>query len=327
MKLSAADSELLYLLESNADLSFKQLAKRARCKEYTVRRAFHRFLSQGLITGRAVYVNTMRLGLTDHALYFSLGPHSSKGEHPVIRALQLSPFVRWLADVGGVFDYSVTFLAPSVGEVREFLDKVSTKYKNAFLGKQLALRTYMVRYPRRYLSNQRSWSSPFAMGQPEKLVTIDATDQAILFRLSNGSFETDVRVAQAVGISPSALTRRIANLKEKEVLVGHTYRVNMGLLGYSSFRILLVMKRLGTDLRERMVAFCQTHIAVRIMIESFGSWDYELELELPHTRAIKQFTSALHDAFMNEIYTLQVIPIFQHLKYSGYPNGKYLTQA
>jgi DNA-binding Lrp family transcriptional regulator len=322
MILSQAESELLYLLESNANLSFKQLGKIAHCKEYTVRRAFHSFVKRGIITGRAVYVDTMRLGLTDHALYFSLAGSHSREENSLLKEFQRSRLVRWLADVGGTFDYSVTFLSPSVGQVREFLDMVSLKYKNVFLGKQLALRTYMVRYPRRYLSKQRSWSEPFAMGSNSEQIIIDSTDQAILFRLSNNSFETDAKVAASVGVSASALARRLANLREKKILVGHTYRVNMSLLGYSSFRVLLVMKRLGADLRENMLKFCQKHIAVRILIESFGSWDYELELELPHTRAIKQFTGALYEAFSQDIYTLQVIPIFQHLKYSGYPHGE-----
>lgn len=319
MQLNQLQSDLLYLLESNAALSFSELARIADCREHTVRRAFHAFVKMGLITGRSVYVNTMKLGLTDHALYFSVSAEDASGEHPLIKSLQNSHMVRWLADVGGAFDYSVTFLATSVSEVREYIDSLTARHRDVFLGKQLALRTYMVRYPRRYLSKHRGWSDQFAMGETVSPVEIDDTDRAILYQMSSSGFRSDAQVSQRVGISPSVLTRRLSRLREQEIVVGHTYRVNMALLGYSSFRILLTMKRLGSDLRRRMLAFCQKHIAVRILIESFGSWDYELELELPHTRAIKQLTGALHQEFSHEIYSLQVIPIFQHLKYLGYP--------
>jgi DNA-binding Lrp family transcriptional regulator len=319
MRLRDGDDKLLHLLESNADRSFKELARMARCREHTVRRAFHRFVRTGLITGRTVYINTMKLGLTDHALYFSISQADTKGEHPFIKALKQSSLVRWLADVGGAFDYSATFLASSVGDVRAFLDRATVKYRETFLGKQLALRTYMVRFPRRYLSAAGQWRGQFEMELSSDQVAIDSVDRQILYGLSNSGFSTDADIARAIKISPSVFHRRRVALEDKGVIVGHTYRLNMTMLGYSSFRVLVTMKRLGADLRRRMLSFCVKHVSVRVLIESFGSWDYELELELPHSKAIKELTTALHHEFIHDIHSLQVIPIFQHLKYSGYP--------
>jgi len=319
MRLRDGDEELLQLLESNADRSFKELARKARCKEHTVRRAFHRFVRQRLITGRAVYIDTFKLGLTDHALYFSLSQMGDGAEHPFIKALRQSSLVRWLADVGGTFDYSATFLSASVGDVRTFLDRSAMKHRETFLGKQLALRTYMVRFPRRYLSGREMWREVFEMESSPAQQTVDPLDKKILYSLCNSGFSTDADIARSLHLSASVFHRRCAALKERGIILGHTYRLNMGLLGYKSFRILVTMKRLGADLRRRMLAFCHSQPSIRVLIESFGSWDYELELELPDTQEIKLLTGALHRDFLHDIHSLQVIPIFQHLKYSGYP--------
>jgi DNA-binding Lrp family transcriptional regulator len=319
MQLNDLDSRILYLLESNADSSFRVLADLADSEEHIVRRAFHRLVKHGIITGRSLYVDTMGLGYTDYALYFSLKSSSLKEQQSLIRSFVNSPLVRWVADVGGGFDYAVTFLSQSTAEVRHFLDRVSQKHQDAFVGKQLALRTYMIRYPRRYLSPNSKGSSAFVMGGKETKLVADPLDKAILNHLSRGEFSKDNEVAHALRISPSTVTRRVAAMRESEILLGDTYRLNMGALGYSSYRVLVTMKRLGADLRQRVLTFCNHQVAVRILVESFGSWDYEMEIELRDNRDIKQFTTCLYEAFPHDVEKVQVIPVFEHLVYKGFP--------
>jgi hypothetical protein len=108
-------------------------------------------------------------------------------------------------------------------------------------------------------------------------------------------------------------------MRESETLLGDTYRLDMGMLGYSSYRVLITMKRLGADLRQRVLKFCERQLAVRILVESFGSWDYEMEIELRDRREIKQITTCLYEAFPQDVENVQVIPVFEHLVYKGFP--------
>jgi len=319
MLLNELDSKILYLLESNADRSFRVIADLADSEEHIVRRAFHRLVKSGIITGRSLYVDTMGLGYTDYALYFSLKSSSLKEQQSLIRSLVNSPLVRWVADVGGGYDYAVTFLSRSTSEVRHFLDRVSQKHQDAFVGKQLALRTYMIRYPRRFLSPNTKGSPSFIMGGKDGRLEADALDRSILNHLSRGEFSKDNEVADALSISPSTVTRRIAAMRESEILLGDTYRLDMSALGYSSYRVLVTMKRLGADLRQRVLKFCDRQLNVRILVESFGSWDYEMEIELLDSREIKQFTTCLYEAFPHDVENVQVIPVFEHLVYKGFP--------
>lgn len=319
MQLDELDLKILYLLESNADKSFRVIADLAHSEEHIVRRAFHRLVKNEIITGRSLYVDTMGLGYTDYALFFSLKSSSLKEQQSLIRSLTHSPLVRWVADVGGGYDYAVTFLSKSTSEVRHFLDRISQKHQDAFVGKQLALRTFMIRYPRRYLSPHAKGSESFVMGGKEIGLEADELDRSILNHLSQGEFQKDNEVAFALKISPSTLTRRIAAMRDSGVLLGDTYRLDTSKLGYSSYRVLVVMKRLGADLRQRVVKFCDRHAAVRILVESFGSWDYEMELELRDGRDIKQFTSSLYEAFPHDVERMEAIPVFQHIVYKGFP--------
>ena len=58
-------------------------------------------------------------------------------------------------------------------------------------------------------------------------------------------------------------------------------------------------------------------LAIRIMVESLGSWDYELEVV--DNRGIEQLTGRFYEAFSRYIVPISVISMFQHLKYSGFP--------
>jgi hypothetical protein len=44
-----------------------------------------------------------------------------------------------------------------------------------------------------------------------------------------------------------------------------------------------------------------------------------MELELRDNRAIKEFTAALHESFPHDIEKLEVIPVFEHIIYKGFP--------
>ena len=176
-----------------------------------------------------------------------------------------------------------------------------------------------MRYPRRYLSPGTKGCETFVMGKAGETIEIDELDRQILNRMSAGTFVSDSELAANLSISPSTVVRRVAALKSNGILLGDTYRVDPSLLGYSAYRILITMKRLGADIRRRIIQFCDEELAVRIMVESLGSWDYELELEVADGRDIKQFTGRLYEAFPQDIVSLNVIPIFQHLKYSGFP--------
>jgi DNA-binding Lrp family transcriptional regulator len=319
MELSQETLKILYLLESNAAESFRAIADMADLEEHKVRRTFHRLVEMKVITGRAVFVDSMALGYDDYGLFFSLKSTNAKEQKALIRSLADCPLVRWLADVGGSFDYAVTFLSKSAREVRHVLDRISQKHQDAFVGKQLSLRTYMMRYPRRYLSPHTRGCDTYIMGKVDGASSIDELDRQILNVLSEGHFTPDNEIATKLGVSPSTIVRRVAALKEAGILLGDTYRVNAGVLGYSSYRVLITMKRLGADIRRRMIQFCDEELAIRIMVESLGSWDYELELEVLDNRDIKQLTGRLYEAFPQDIVSINVIPIFQHLKYSGFP--------
>jgi Lrp/AsnC family transcriptional regulator len=160
------------------------------------------------------------------------------------------------------------------------------------------------------------------MGKAAEQSTIDELDRNILNLISQGHFIPDNEIAGQLKVSPSTIVRRVAALRDAGILLGDTYRINAGILGYSSYRLLITMKRLGADIRRRMVHFCDEELAVRIMVESLGSWDYELELEVADNRHIKELTGRLYEAFPHDIVSLNVIPIFQHLKYSGFPVEK-----
>jgi DNA-binding Lrp family transcriptional regulator len=319
MELSVESKKILYLLESNAASSFRAIAELADTEEYTVRRTFHRLVEMKIITGRAVFVDSMSLGYEDYALFFSLKSMNNREQQSLVTLLAESPLTRWLADVGGKFDYAATFLSKTTQQVREVLDKICQKHQDAFVAKELSLRTYMMRYPRRYLAPNLKGCETYVMGRATEPAVIDDLDGKILNHMSRGNFGTDNEVAALLGVSASTIVRRVAALRETGVLLGDTYRIDTSKLGYSAYRVLITMKRLGADLRRRVVEFCNEELAVRIMVESLGSWDYELELELADGRDIKQFTGRLYETFPNDINALNVIPIFQHLSYTGFP--------
>ena len=50
-----------------------------------------------------------------------------------------------------------------------------------------------------------------------------------------------------------------------------------------------------------------------------GPWDYVLGVEVENAEAVTAISNAISNKFGSEISTIQLLQLFRHLKYSGYP--------
>lgn len=122
------------------------------------------------------------------------------------------------------------------------------------------------------------------------MVDIDQIDRRILRELSKDARQTNLKLAERVGLSPSACLRRVQELERTGVITGYRVVIDRSLLG-AGF-VAYVTVGLSNHTKEGLRAFEKAISACPDVVEFHtvtGSIEYLLRVELADMKAYKTF--------------------------------------
>ncbi len=119
---------------------------------------------------------------------------------------------------------------------------------------------------------------------------LDAIDDRILRELSVDARITNVRLADKVGLSPSACLRRVQDLERQGIVTG--YRARIGRKHFGRTFVAYMMVGLSSQKKAAHKAFERAVGAAREVVECHnvtGNFEYLLRVEVPDLESFKQF--------------------------------------
>jgi Lrp/AsnC family transcriptional regulator, leucine-responsive regulatory protein len=118
----------------------------------------------------------------------------------------------------------------------------------------------------------------------------DAIDDRILRELSSDARITNVRLAEKVGLSPSACLRRVQDLERQGIIVGYRARISRKHLGRNF--VAYIMVGLSSQKKTAHDAFERAIRAAREVVECHnvtGNFEYLLRVEVADLDTYKRF--------------------------------------
>jgi DNA-binding Lrp family transcriptional regulator len=324
MQLTPQDRRILGCAELQAYASLQVLASETGYRAHTVGYRLRRLQSAGLIQERP-FIDSMKLGLIDVALYFSLAGEIATQRRSALKQLAQSSQVVWLASLAGSFQYVAVVVARSLPEVASQLERDGKKLLNLFAEKALVPRLQYWRFPRKYLAPQRRLDQGFSM-QPLRVeqgaVVLDERDHRILAALTGERYRSRRELAAQIKLPLSTLERRLEKLEAAGVIGGYYWAFPDRLLGIQSLRILLSCRGWGAALCDPLLALCRKAERVTRLLRTLGSWDFEIVLEINSNADLVEFTDALYTNFGHEIAHLQVLQHVEDITLNLFPARK-----
>jgi|SRR5580704_1697898 Lrp/AsnC family transcriptional regulator, leucine-responsive regulatory protein len=119
---------------------------------------------------------------------------------------------------------------------------------------------------------------------------LDDIDDRILRELSVDARITNVRLADRVGLSPSACLRRVQDLERQGIVAGYRARISRKHLGRSFVAYMMV--GLSSQKKAAHKAFERAVGAAREVVECHnvtGNFEYLLRVEVPDLDSYKHF--------------------------------------
>jgi DNA-binding Lrp family transcriptional regulator len=319
MRLTEIDKRVLVYAELQADISIPQLAKKTGLKPHVVYYSLAKLEREGVIR-RTPFINMPKLGYTDYSLFFSLAAHNTKLRADLIEYLQRSPLVTWFVEVGGDYQYGIALYVQNPTELMDFITNLSIKFGGLFFHKSFSLHTRFARFNRTYLSPDVLRQTVGGSSTTE-VTQIDSVDQRILSALSTHTNSSLQELARILKIPFSTLHYRLEALKKQDILSQHIYFVNTNTLNVQAFEILIHTKGLDAAMADRLFLFSQKHRNITHFIQSIGSWDFRLGIEVETMQEATEVVQSIYAEFGDSITTITTLPLFRHLKFTFYRNN------
>lgn len=318
MRLSEKEKEILSAAQLQADATTGTIGKLTSSRNHTVRYTLQKALDAGLICRRAFF-NLFLLGFTQYEVYFSLSTNRKNLRSSLLQALTEADNVSWVGEFSGEYHYGFNICVRSVAEVAEFLDRLATKLDLSFLEKAFASRLSLTFFGNKYLSKKPSQAPELCYRATNKYVEIDEIDHLVLKTMMDHNSGSRRELARATALPYSTLEYRLKKLEQSKVICGYYLHIKEDLLGVLSFLCLVSVKGFNQTAKKKFFTFCRNHPAITVFIESLGSWDYELAVEVENPRQMLALTQDLQDNFGSQLQSIKVLPSFSYPKVREYP--------
>lgn len=317
LRLSSKEREILLLGQLRARATTRELAKLSGYREHTVRYALDKFREAGLIHSYP-FVNIFTLGLAEYGFYLSLA--NRREEHlRLIKWLKQNRQLAWVLELSGEFNLGIALCSQDYKLVGAWLEKFSELFGQSILFKSMAIRKSWTLFPRQYLSPQRIVRGQLTCRPSPHSIELDEKDRAIITALSDQPYDSIREIAQGLKLPLSTVQHRIRALEESKVIMGYAYELNPETIGAMGYRLLLHTPTNTNKLRQALYNHCEKSKHIFALIECFGSWDFELKLEVESDQELQEEIGKLHEAFNTELRDIKILRVISTPKLRFYP--------
>lgn len=320
MKLNEKEAAVLACAELRADASMEVLCRETGLREHVIRHALRRLRERQIITP-VPFINLHRIGLTIYSVYFTASFEGGATKQSLIKSLVSSPDILWVGEFGGEYQYGMAFCAQRLPHLLEFLRTLSKRHKSIFFEKAVSVQISSTIFPRRYLSRKRFNVEPVTVTFDKDVVEIDETDTKILSALTTHSDLSHRQLALKVQIPLSTVELRLRKLKDRKVIAAEILFVDPAAFDRQSYKLLVYTKGLDPQLTSQMHKFCAQHEDISYLIECFGSWGFEIGVEVARADQVSVVMQELYEHLGSSINTIKLLTKFRYPKVRWFPGA------
>jgi Lrp/AsnC family leucine-responsive transcriptional regulator len=274
-KLDEYDRRLLYELDKDSSLPLSTLAKRLRRSKQFVLFRQKRLEEAGVITGYTAIVDMAKLGFLSFRIYLKFRQTTAKQTDGIVEFIKTLPNVWTITLLHGTWDLAFFIGTKSANEVHAVWDPLMEKYKERIEGYNFTLYAPIYNFNRTFFLEKEAQKivREYGAGKAEK---IDEADWKIIRAYAPDARQSVLSVAKKVGLSPETVRKRIRGLEEHKIICGYKIGMNIGKLGYVSYR--LDLQLLSNKRWKELFEYCRQHPKIYQVQQTIGHMDFETEI-------------------------------------------------
>lgn len=305
MKLTEKDMKLLaHLYHSNRD-SLTQIAKKTGLSRIQVEYKMNKFQKEGIIEKFMTIFNYKALGYNLFVVLFIKLEKFSSLDQFTKRLEKSKHCISW-GKCFGKYDLLTNLIFKNEEEFSEFLSEIISE-KKTHVSNYSIIKPYFSEFQPLTIFDEKQQIT-FPIGhQEEGEKKIDEKDVKILKMLEENNRVKLVDIAKELGISAELALHRMRRLHKDGIVLGSRLHMRMSKLGYNYSLILLNIRSMSDELKERLINFSRKDKNVDSIMLSLFNPNCVIQVFHKTEDELKNFTELLKILLKDEIVDINIV--------------------
>tara|TARA_Y100000310_G_scaffold342814_1_gene447593 strand:+ start:9129 stop:10091 length:963 start_codon:yes stop_codon:yes gene_type:complete len=317
--MKPVERKLLYELDKDSRLSYRQLATKMGSKKTVVAYHFNRLLEEKMFWKFVPVISLTKLGIYSYKIYFQFQGLTKKEKEEMIQDLISDKHICWLASTTGAWDLCLGIYAKNVLEFSKVKNKLFHKYAPYVQNYAVSVIEDAFVFNRDYLLEGKRPRRKFVFGGEVGEVKLDLKQKEILRLIRNNARYNISEISSKLNCTTKTTLTKIRDLEKKGVIQGYTTFLNINKLGLQFFKVSLYLQDHTEEEKTKLLTFAKSIPNVIHIIKSIGSWEIELEIEAEEIEDIYQIIEELKTKFPHTIKKTDITIINKEHKLDFFP--------
>jgi DNA-binding Lrp family transcriptional regulator len=323
-KLDFKDKQILFLLDTNARLSYVQISKHTKLSKDSVRYRISALQKKEVLKGTRAIININKLGYDSYHLFIQFNRPLEEIEEKIIPKLEKHKFIRAILSFSGKYDLELAIVAKSVNKFDLAMEKIILDCGN-YLENYIVLittqsyinRSIPLSFYNKPIKNKSNISNKKSLPENFKL---DIKDKQILNEISNNATKLYYQIGNDVGLSADAVTRRIKRMQRLGIIEKFVPVVNYSNLAYGTYALLVQIKNLTSQKKATLKQLLSKDKNVIWATHSIGNYNLLMYLCVKDTNNVHFTLNQIRNYFPEDCNNYEVMIANKEYKYTYLPD-------
>ncbi|MEW5997118.1 MAG: Lrp/AsnC family transcriptional regulator [Candidatus Micrarchaeota archaeon] len=297
-ELDKTDWKILYYLDRNSRTPLSTLSRKVKISKEALHYRIKRLREKKYISKFYTIINTAKFGYYFFKVYLQLQNWTQKTEKEMLDYLHAHPRYGWSCMSSGKWDMLVGAWAEDVVDLEEsFLSDFLGRFSGYILAKDVSTTKHNIQQNRKwfYKTDEELISSDVG-GKAERL-ELDETDKEILKIIANNAKMPVTKIAKLAKTTPAIVRHRMKRMEQQKVILSYRISFDLDKYGYEFCKSFVYLKGMDRKRVEEFLGHCKYHGNILNMVTTYGSWDVELEFEVPDFESFHNYMREIREKF------------------------------
>jgi Lrp/AsnC family transcriptional regulator, regulator for asnA, asnC and gidA len=307
--LDLIDRKILYHLDLDSRITFKDLGKKLKVAKETVRFRIKRLEEQGFIKSYLSIIHPSYLNRYHYKLFYKFHKTTPQKEKEIIEFIKNYKSTSYLASLEGRYDVVFLLLAKNLHDLYNFLKEFRSSFGEYILEQEILTVTSIHRFNYRFFYDG---GKIVHMKYPENLIDhdIDELDYQIIKILASNARISLIELAKQTNSETNVVKYRINKLKTVDILGKHVLEVNFEKFGLQHIQIDIYLKDHKNI--KQIVEYASQISNFTFGTVTLGKYDLAFELVVQNMEELRNILDGIKEKFSQDITDQDVFIMKEH---------------
>lgn len=279
------DQKILLELMKNSRIPLTKLAKELKRSREMLLYRIERLREMGVIINFVTEINLEKLGFVGAAVFLTI---KSRADKKFKEHLINSPYVSWVAEHSGIWNYGLSVYGKNKTEVNNRIKELYLNFKSDITNYRVNFhKKNHFFYEKYFFNNLRKFE------RKAKNYTLDNYDLRILERLSLNSRLDSVQLAKVIPLTAQAIRDRIRKLENARVIEKYSLFVDVSKLGAYQYSVFI------DNHKNQLFSYLSEHPKISFVAEYVNNPFLEFGVFINNPYELRKTLQEIEEVFPN----------------------------